>query len=147
MHATQPGWYTDPVAVERSAAACQHADALGHAAVMESRRPASLQRLFATHRPVVGGIRPAPAGPEHVFAIRVPILRGNAVKYALSAIVNVESLARMVPRQLANSGEWTRSSLDSEGTIAVRTRGARGLRRRKGERAVSQSARSSIRKA
>ncbi len=40
----------------------------------------------------------------------------------MSAIVNVDSLTRVVPRQLPE--EWTRSILDSDGTIAVRTRGA-----------------------
>ena len=62
-------------------------------------------------------------GTEHVFAIRVPVVRNGVLKYALSAIVNVESLARVVPRQLPNSEEWTRTILDAAGTIAVRTRG------------------------
>ena len=51
-------------------------------------------------------------------------MRQGKLKYALSAIVNVESLARPVPRQLPNSVEWTRTILDPDGTIAVRTRGA-----------------------
>jgi signal transduction histidine kinase/ActR/RegA family two-component response regulator len=43
--------------------------------------------------------------------------------FAVSAMINIESLARLVP-PLASSEEWTRLILDSEGTIAVRTRGA-----------------------
>jgi len=125
VHATQPGWYTILLLSndQQPLVSTQMPWGTPLSWVAET---ASLQRLFSTHRPVVGGIRPAPAGPEQVFAIRVPILRGNAVKYALSAIVNVESLARMLPRQRADSGEWSRSSLDSEGTIAVRTRGGEG---------------------
>ena len=85
----------------------------------------SLQRLVTTHKPVVGNVRPAPQGDsEPVVAIRVPVMRQNRVKYALSAIVNVDLLARLVPQQLPDSEEWTRTILDSEGTIAVRTRGA-----------------------
>ena len=38
-------------------------------------------------------------------------------------MVNVTSLTRVVPPQLPNSEEWTRTLLDPEGTIAVRTRG------------------------
>ncbi len=87
--------------------------------------PDSLQRLIASRGPVVGVVRPArDGGPEHLFAIRVPVTRQNALKYVLSAIVNVESLARVVPRHQPNSEEWTRTIIDSEGTIAVRTRGA-----------------------
>jgi signal transduction histidine kinase len=87
--------------------------------------PESLQRLVNTHKPVVGNVRPAPqSDAEPVVAIRVPVMRQNRVKYALSAIVNVDLLARLVPQQLPDSEEWTRTILDSEGTIAVRTRGA-----------------------
>ena len=87
--------------------------------------PDSLRRVLETRRPTVGVIRePARGGPEHLFPIRVPVLRGGELKFALSAIVNVEGLARVVPKQLANSEEWTRTILDSEGRIAVRTRGA-----------------------
>jgi signal transduction histidine kinase len=87
--------------------------------------PESLQRLVTTHKPVVGNVRPAPeSDAEPVVAIRVPVMRQARVKYALSAIVSVDALARLVPRQLPDSEEWTRTILDSQGTIAVRTRGA-----------------------
>jgi signal transduction histidine kinase/ActR/RegA family two-component response regulator len=50
-------------------------------------------------------------------------VRQERIKYALTAIVKVDSLARLVPQQLPDSEEWTRTILDPEGTIAVRTRG------------------------
>ena len=85
--------------------------------------PDSFQRLVASRVPTVGVVRRPPAGgPEFVFPIRVPVFRNDALKYVLSAIVNVDSLRRVVPRQQPE--EWTRSILDSEGTIALRTRGA-----------------------
>jgi signal transduction histidine kinase/CheY-like chemotaxis protein len=83
----------------------------------------SFQHLIDTHRPVVGSVRPPPrGGPEFLFPIRVPVVRNGQLKYVLSAIVNVESLARVVPKRLTSSEEWTRAILDSAGTIAVRTR-------------------------
>ena len=85
--------------------------------------PDSFRRLLETRAPTVGGVRRPPAGgSEYVFPIRVPVFRDGELKYTLSAIVNVDSLSRVIPRQLPE--EWTRSTLDPEGTIAVRTRGA-----------------------
>ena len=86
--------------------------------------PESLRRVIETWRPVVGSVRRVPDNdPDHRFAVRVPVLRESALKYVLTAVVNVRSLTRVVP-QLTNSEEWTRSILDPEGTIAVRTRGS-----------------------
>jgi signal transduction histidine kinase len=87
----------------------------------------SLKQLAATQQPVIGLIRNAPGGgPEHLFAIRVPVIRDGALKYAVSAIVNVDALENIVPRQSRDSDEWTRAILDPDGTIAVRTRGPEG---------------------
>jgi signal transduction histidine kinase/ActR/RegA family two-component response regulator len=124
IQATQPGWYTillvsldgRPVVNTR----LQWGTPLIPAAELDS-----LRGLVETGRPTIGTVRQPPrGGPEHTFAVRVPVVRGGMLKYALSAIVNVDSLARVVPRQLANSEEWTRTILDPSGTIAVRTRGA-----------------------
>jgi signal transduction histidine kinase/ActR/RegA family two-component response regulator len=50
-------------------------------------------------------------------------MRANSLKYILSAVINADALERVIP-PLTNSEDWTRSILDSEGTIAVRTRGS-----------------------
>ncbi len=123
VHATQPGWYTILLLLNDRQPLVSTRVPWG-TPLSWLVEPDSLQRLFNTRRPVVGVVRPLPFGHELVFAIRVPIVRQDSVKYALSAIVNIDSLARVVPRQLANSEEWTRTILDSEGTIAVRTRGS-----------------------
>src|SRR5688572_15925407 len=124
IQATQPGWFTILLV------------SLDGKPVVNTRHPwgtpllpvtelESLSDLIESRRPTTGTIRQPPRGdPEHVFPIRVPVVRGGELKFALSAIVNVDSLARVVPRQLANSEEWTRAILDPLGTIAVRTRGA-----------------------
>ena len=100
--------------------------------------PDSFRRLLEARAPVVGRVvRPPAGGAEYVFPIRVPVLRDGELKYTLSAIVNVDSLARVIPRQLPE--EWTRSILDSEGTIARAHAGRRELRRRTRERRRSSN--------
>jgi signal transduction histidine kinase len=124
IHATQPRWYAVMLLALDGTALVSTRRPWG-TALLPSAEPDSLERVVETHQPVVGAVvRPPRGGPEHVFPIRVPVLRNGELKYALSAIVHVESLARVVPRQLANSDEWTRTILDTEGTFAVRTRGA-----------------------
>jgi signal transduction histidine kinase/CheY-like chemotaxis protein len=122
VQSTQPGWYTVVLLSLEGRHLVNTRQPWGSPlrAVLE---PDSLRRVIETRQPVVGIIRQPPqGGPEFVFPIRVPVMRDGEMKYALSAIVNVDSLARVVPRQIPE--EWTRSVIDSEGTIAVRTRGA-----------------------
>ena len=124
IQATQPSWYAVMLLSLDGAALVSTRRPWG-TPLLPSAEPDSLGRVVETHQPVVGAVvRPPRGGPEHLFPIRVPVMRNGELKYALSAIVHVESLARVVPRQLANSEEWTRTILDREGTIAVRTRGA-----------------------
>ena len=124
VQATQPDWYSITLrAVDGRAIVSTRLE--WGAPLVRVTGHDSMRRLVGTRRPIVGVIQKPPrGGPEILFPIRVPVLRGDALKFALSAFVNVESLARVVPKQLANSEEWTRAILDSEGTIAVRTRGA-----------------------
>ena len=123
IQSTHPGWYS--VVLLSADGQPRVSTRLPWGTALESEtEPESLQRMIATRQPTVGVVRRVPGGGlEHVFAIRVPVVRNGVLKYALSAIVNVESLARVVPRQLPNSEEWTRTILDAAGTIAVRTRG------------------------
>jgi signal transduction histidine kinase len=126
VQATQPGWFTIMLmsADGRPLVSTRLTQGEDLLPVME---PDSLQRLIETRQPLVGVVRPSPrGGPQHLFAIRVPVFRQDHLKYALSAIVDVESLRSLVPRQLPSSDEWTRAILDSDGTIAVRTRGSEG---------------------
>jgi signal transduction histidine kinase len=123
VHATQPGWYTILLLSNDRQPLVSTRVPWG-TPLSWMVEPDSLLRVFDTRRPVVGVIRPAQSERELVFAIRVPIVRQDSVKYALSAIVNIDSLTRLIPAQLSNSEEWTRTILDSEGTIAVRTRGS-----------------------
>jgi signal transduction histidine kinase/ActR/RegA family two-component response regulator len=123
VQSTQPGWYNIVLLSVEGRQLVSTRLAWGEP-LMPVAEPESLQRVIQTRQPVVGAIRTVPAGdPAPRFAIRVPVSRENGLKYVLSAVINVDALSRVVPR-LTNSGEWTRTILDSEGTIAVRTRGA-----------------------
>jgi signal transduction histidine kinase len=124
VQTTQSGWYTI-VLLSPSGRQLVSTRLPWGTPLLPVHEPASLHELITTSRPVVGSIRsPQRGGSEHLFAVRVPVMRDDRLKYALSAVVNVDTLERVVPHQLPASEEWTRTILDQEGTIAVRTRGA-----------------------
>jgi signal transduction histidine kinase/CheY-like chemotaxis protein len=124
VQATQPGWDTITLLSLEGAVLVSTKVPWG-TSLLRTIEPVSLHHVIATKAPSVGVIRPGLAGdPEHLFPIRVPVIRQNVLKYVLSALVNVESVARLIPRQMPNSEEWTRTVLDSDGAIALRTRGA-----------------------
>jgi signal transduction histidine kinase/ActR/RegA family two-component response regulator len=116
---TQPGWYTLALLTPDGRQLLSTRQPMG-VTLPQVPELASLGRLAATKQPVVGTVvRPPRGGNEHLLPIRVPVIREGELKYALSAIVNVDSLARLIP---SNPDEWTRTIVDPEGTIAVRTR-------------------------
>ena len=124
VHATQAGWYSI-VLQSRGGHQLVSTRVAWGTPLREDNDPDSLKQLVDNGEPVVGVIRPPqPGGAEHLFAVRVPVLRQDILRYVLSAFVNVEALERVVPRPMPGSEEWTRSILDPEGRIAVRTRGA-----------------------
>ncbi|HEX2547675.1 MAG TPA: ATP-binding protein, partial [Ramlibacter sp.] len=59
---------------------------------------ASMQRAIATRKPVVGTVTVGPQGMA-AFAVRVPVLRGTAVPYVLSAVIPVEHVLSVLTRQ------------------------------------------------
>ena len=124
VQATQPGWYTIMLlSLDESQLVSTRLE--WGTPLLPVAEPESLRRVVRTGRATVGVIRRSPrGGPEYLFAVRVPVLRGGRLTFVLSAIVNVTSVGRIFSTPSANSDEWTRTILDSEGTIAVRTRGA-----------------------
>lgn len=125
VQASQPGWYSIVLLSAPGEQQLLTTREEWGAPLRPALEPGSLRRLVSTREPTVGGIRPDPRGSGVLlFPIRVPVVRGGALKFALSAIIDVQSLARLVPGRPAESGEWTRSILDADGIIAVRTRGA-----------------------
>lgn len=97
MQATQPGWYTimllSPDESQLVTARLEWGNPL-----MPVTEPASLRRVVQTGRATVGVIRRSPrGGPEHLFAVRVPVLRGGRLTSVLSAIVNVTFVGNSQP--------------------------------------------------
>jgi signal transduction histidine kinase/CheY-like chemotaxis protein len=123
IQATQPGFYSVILSAVDGRQLLTTRLPWGAALLPSAVDQESFHRLVDSRQPVVGSVRQPPrGGSEFVFPIRVPVMRGRQLKYVLSAIVDVESLTRVVPKQLANSEDWTRAILDSNGTVAVRTR-------------------------
>ncbi|HEU4927270.1 MAG TPA: ATP-binding protein [Vicinamibacterales bacterium] len=124
VHATQSGWYSIVLISPDGQQLVSTRVAWG-TPLSRVSEPESLKQLVQNEEPVVGAItRAQPGGAEILFSVRVPVLRQGILRYALSAIVNVEALERVVPPRAPDSEEWTRTLLDPAGTIAVRTRGA-----------------------
>jgi signal transduction histidine kinase/CheY-like chemotaxis protein len=124
VQATQPGWYTI-LLLSLDGRQIVSSRVPWGGQLLPVAEPDSLMRVINSKQPTVGAVRPAPlGGAEHRFAIRVPVTRQGTLKSVLSAVIDVESLATIVPRQVPESDEFTRTILDPEGTIAVRTRGA-----------------------
>ncbi|MFL5343611.1 MAG: ATP-binding protein [Hyalangium sp.] len=84
--------------------------------------PESLRRTVETLQPIVGDFTRSPATGEWAFPIRVPVLRDGQLRYVLTAVIPAEALADIVAHQQSvESGELTRTLVDSQGTVAFRT--------------------------
>src|SRR5262245_27519306 len=97
VQATEPGWFTVLLLSIDGNQLVSTRVPWGEPLIAVAE-PASLQRVIQFKQPVVGVIRPSPrGGPEHLFAVRVPVVRDSTLRYILSAIVNVDSLTHVVP--------------------------------------------------
>ena len=118
--ATQSSWYYVQVLDAAGRPLMNTRDGCGSRA----RPPvdvASVQRLIATRKPVVGTLKRGPTGTLG-FAIRVPVLRDGAMRYVLSAVVRPAALTAILTREFHPHEEWTRTLTDPDGTIVARTR-------------------------
>lgn len=75
--------------------------------VMEAK---SLAAVVRTEIPAVGLMEKCPDG-NLAFPIRVPVIRDNAVRYGLTAVIRPEPIADMLARQSIPGG-WTVSIFD-----------------------------------
>ena len=125
VQATQTGWYAVTL-VSTDGQQLVNTRVPSGTPLVESAEPESLARLFRNGRPTVGSIRLLTRdGLElPLFAVRVPVLEAGALKFALTAVLRAEALAGVMPQARDESDEWTRTVLDPDGTIAVRTRGS-----------------------
>jgi signal transduction histidine kinase/CheY-like chemotaxis protein len=84
--------------------------------------PESLRRVVETREPAVGNLRSNRPGVALSFVVRIPVVRGGALRYVLSAILAPQSLTDIVASELPPEEEWTRTIVDREGTIVAHTR-------------------------
>ena len=83
----------------------------------------SLQRILRTREPVVNDVAFGPVTQKWDVAIRVPIVRDDAVRYILSVILKPESLTELLRAQNLPA-DWIGVLIDRQGTIVARSRDA-----------------------
>jgi signal transduction histidine kinase/ActR/RegA family two-component response regulator len=115
--ATQPTWTSVTL---RGAAGEKLLDAsVPYGAPMPAGRdPQSVATAMQTKQPAIGAIASGGSGDPGV-AIRVPIVRGDAVVYVLSAIVRPDSFADLIRKQRLPDG-WISGIVDSTGRFVAR---------------------------
>ncbi|HTK92312.1 MAG TPA: ATP-binding protein [Verrucomicrobiae bacterium] len=80
----------------------------------------SLDRVVRTRTPAIGSLARSARGP-FLFAVRVPVLRGDALQYVLSASVRPEEIRDVVTRQQVPR-DWVVSIFDQRGQRVARSR-------------------------
>ena len=81
---------------------------------------ASLAQVVRTGQPAVGPLTPGKKG-NLAFAVRVPVVRNDEVRYVLTAIVRPEAISAVLTRQRVPEG-WAVSIFDSNDLRVARSR-------------------------
>ncbi|HSK75772.1 MAG TPA: sensor histidine kinase [Thermoanaerobaculia bacterium] len=87
-----------------------------------ANEPASLKRVVETGRPLVGDLVPGGLRRMLAFPVRVPVVRGGAVQYVLTAVMTPKALESLVAQQTSPNEEWTRTVVDGRGVVVARSR-------------------------
>lgn len=85
--------------------------------------PSELQRVVETQTPVLTDLYRAGASGQPTLAIGVPVVRGDAVPYALAVGLSADRVGGLLKRQELPDG-WIAAVMDGTGTIVARTRDA-----------------------
>ena len=83
--------------------------------------PAQLGRVFDTGKVDISDLFVGAVSNQYMVAIAVPVRRGDAILYSLSATISPQRLSRILVRQQL-SPEWIGAIFDRAGTIMTRTR-------------------------
>jgi signal transduction histidine kinase len=81
----------------------------------------SFDRARATRRPAIGNIARGPGG-RPLFPVRVPVVRGGELRYMLNALVDPESMRRILERQKVPAQSLS-AVFDANLNIVARSRG------------------------
>jgi signal transduction histidine kinase/CheY-like chemotaxis protein len=79
----------------------------------------TFDELLATGRPAIGDLAYGPVTKRWNFAVRAPVIRDGRIKYVLSAVVNPESINRIIAAQRLESG-WGAVVLDRNQRFVAR---------------------------
>jgi signal transduction histidine kinase/ActR/RegA family two-component response regulator len=79
----------------------------------------SVAELVRTRGPQIGVL--TPGLERRAFAVRIPVMREGEVEYVLSAVVDPESIRRLVDRQSVPA-DWVIAVFDSKGLRVARSR-------------------------
>lgn len=83
----------------------------------------SFQRIVETGEPIVGSLQIGSRSKQLGFPVRVPVSneQGN-LQYILTAVISPKSLEEALRQSYSRRDEWTRTIVDTRGTVVVRTR-------------------------
>jgi signal transduction histidine kinase len=80
----------------------------------------SYQQVLQSHEPAIGLMRQAAGGWK--VPVRVPVIYDGQLKYVLTVTILPSSISRMLGMSQSVINEWTRSVIDADYTVIVRTR-------------------------
>ncbi|MGH7927523.1 MAG: PAS domain-containing protein, partial [Candidatus Binatia bacterium] len=86
-------------------------------AIVESR---SFEQVLRTRKPTVGQLSQGPLVNQRAFTVRVPVIREEAVKYVLTAIVDPQSISALLASQRLPP-TWIGVVLDANRRFVART--------------------------
>ena len=119
LHAVRPDWVTVTLA-DASGQQLANASQPFDAPLPKVVDPQSLERAVRTARPAIGTLT---EGRRNVFAVpvRVPVLRGDEVRFVLTAAVRPENFVELLARQRIPP-EWVISVFDAANARVARSR-------------------------
>ena len=118
--ATQPDWRTINLALPSAQLVMTLSRPHDAALPMLPRDDTSISRVLETLRPAVGDMALGPTSGKWDFAVRVPIIRDNAVTYILSAVVSPDSIHELLMSQKLPT-DWVGVVLDRNNRVVART--------------------------
>jgi len=120
LRTTQTEWTTLVLAEPSGAALLDLRYRLGTRLPPMAVDPAELKSMLGTRRPFISDSFPTDGGDRRLLAIRVPVVRGGAVRYVLTGLVDTSEL-RDVLREQRLPADWVGTVLDARRVIIART--------------------------
>jgi PAS domain S-box-containing protein len=117
---TQPAWLT-LILLKPDGQQLVNTNADWGAPLPSAIEPDSLRLAVEQKRPVVGSLTRGKLRQTLGFPVRVPVMRGDEVRYVLTAVITPDALASVVGLRGQPNEEWARAVVDAQGTIVARS--------------------------